>query len=141
MKYLPVRSDGTQRARRARAKLTAFDVIHDDADIIVVDKAAGVLTVPARRERNTIVGLVSRYVRREVHVVHRLDRDTSGLLVFGKSEGAARVLIESWHRDHERVYRIPPGPAVLRCTRASSSSCIRERKSACASSRRFRPRS
>ena len=82
-----------------------FDVVHDDADIIVVDKAAGVLTVPtARRERNTLVDLVSKHIRREVHVVHRLDRDTSGLLVFGKSERAARTLIDRWREDHERIY-------------------------------------
>lgn len=79
--------------------------MHEDADVIVVDKAAGVLTVPtARRERNTLVDLVSRHTRREVHVVHRLDRDTSGLLVFAKSERAARALIERWREDHERIY-------------------------------------
>ncbi len=79
--------------------------MHDDADIVVVDKAPGVLTVPtARRERNTLVQLVSNALRREVHVVHRLDRDTSGLLVFGKSERAARALMERWREDHERIY-------------------------------------
>lgn len=79
--------------------------MHDDADIVVVDKAPGVLTVPTpRRERNTLVQLVSNALRREVHVVHRLDRDTSGLLVFAKSERAARTLMDRWREDHERIY-------------------------------------
>lgn len=78
--------------------------MHDDADLVVVDKAPGVLTVPTdRRERNTLVDLLSKALRREVHVVHRLDRDTSGLLVFAKSERAGRALMERWH-EHERVY-------------------------------------
>jgi 23S rRNA pseudouridine1911/1915/1917 synthase len=87
------------------AAVRQFEIVHDDADIVVVDKAPGVLTVPtARRERNTLVQLVSNALRREVHVVHRLDRDTSGLLVFGKSERAARALMERWREDHERIY-------------------------------------
>ncbi len=89
--------------------------MHEDNDLIVVDKAAGVLTVPtARRERNALVDLVSAHVRREVHVVHRLDRDTSGLLVFAKSERAARGLIERWREDHERVYAALVHGAVVR---------------------------
>jgi 23S rRNA pseudouridine1911/1915/1917 synthase len=79
--------------------------VYDDADIVIVDKEPGVLTVPtARRERNTLVQLVSNALRREMHVVHRLDRDTSGLLVFAKSERAAHALKDRWREDHERVY-------------------------------------
>ncbi len=88
----------------------AFDLVHEDDDVVVVDKAAGVLTVPTpKRERFTVVDEVSRYLSRgpritkEAFVVHRLDRETSGLLVFAKSRRARDVLVEHW-RDHERVY-------------------------------------
>ena len=84
--------------------MRAFTVVHDDAAIVVVDKAAGVLTVPtARRERNTLVDLVGKHVRRELLVVHRLDRDTSGLLVFAKDRRALGALVDGWS-EHERVY-------------------------------------
>lgn len=83
-----------------------FTVVYEDDTLIAVDKAAGVLTVPTpRRERNTLVDLVSAHVRRRVIVVHRLDRDTSGVLVFAKSEVAARALMDDWHRHKaERRY-------------------------------------
>lgn len=92
--------------------MKAFELIHADAAIVVVDKAAGVLTVPtARRERSTLVDLVARHLgdgrgRHEARlvVVHRLDRDTSGVLVFARTEDAARALMASWRREHRRSY-------------------------------------
>ncbi len=83
-----------------------FTIVYEDDTLIAVDKAAGVLTVPTpRRERNTLVDLVSAHVRRRVVVVHRLDRDTSGLLVFAKGEAFARALMDAWHRHNaERRY-------------------------------------
>ncbi len=76
-----------------------FTIVYEDDALIAVDKAAGVLTVPTpRRERNTLVDLVAAHVRRRVIVVHRLDRDTSGVLVFAKNEATARALMDDWHR-------------------------------------------
>jgi len=84
--------------------MRAFEIVYEDAHIVVVDKAAGVLTVPTpRRERNTLVDQLSKAIRKRVIVVHRLDRDTSGLLVFAKDERTARALMDRW-RDHERIY-------------------------------------
>lgn len=93
-------------SRRSRA----FDLVHEDEDVVVVDKAPGVLTVPTpKRERFTLVDELSRYlskgprITKEAFVVHRLDRETSGLLVFAKSRRARDVLVDHWH-EHERVY-------------------------------------
>jgi 23S rRNA pseudouridine1911/1915/1917 synthase len=84
--------------------MRAFEIVHQDEHVVVVDKAAGVLTVPTpRREKNTLVDLLGKALRTRVFVVHRLDRDTSGLLVFAKSERVARALIGSWS-EHERRY-------------------------------------
>jgi len=91
-------------------KSRAFALVYEDDDVIVVDKAAGVLTVPTlRRERVTLVDEVSRYLSRgpritkQAIIVHRLDRETGGLVVFGKSQRAADVLMQRWS-DHERRY-------------------------------------
>ncbi len=68
-----------------------FEVIYEDADLIVVLKPQELLTVPTRRgEQNTLADRVQEYVRRVsggrgAFVVHRLDRGVSGLLIFGKS--------------------------------------------------------
>ena len=72
-----------------------FNLVYEDDHLIVVNKEAGFLTVPTdSREKNTLVSALHSYINRGrgkgrgrmVGIVHRLDRDTSGLLVFGKSE-------------------------------------------------------
>ncbi len=76
-----------------------FSVVYDDDHVVVVEKSPGVLTVPTPRgETNTLVQLVRRHVGRgrryppRLEVVHRLDREVSGLLVFAKSAEAAATL-------------------------------------------------
>ncbi len=93
-----------------RHQSRAFQLVFEDEDVVVVDKAAGVLTVPTpRRERFTLVDEVSRYLSRspritkEAFIVHRLDRETSGLVVFGKSPRARDRLCERWS-EHQRSY-------------------------------------
>ena len=88
-----------------------FDIVFEDKDLIVVDKAAGTLTVPRDdHELNTLVDRVSIYLShgkktREALVVHRLDRALSGLLVFGKHKGVADMLNEQFqHQRPQRVY-------------------------------------
>ncbi len=88
-----------------------FVVIHEDRELLVVDKAAELLTVPTDRgERYTLAERVGEYVRRSgggrgVYPVHRLDRGVSGLLVFGKSPGIERLLRDQFAaRKPERRY-------------------------------------
>ena len=89
----------------------AFEIVFEDKHLIVVDKAAGVLTVPAHPgETNTLVNAVSRYfenrgLRERAQLVHRLDRDVSGLLVFGKTREIAEQLQNQFEaRKPEREY-------------------------------------
>lgn len=68
-----------------------FDIVYEDAQILVVNKPANLLTVPTPHgETNTLLNKVTRYVRyiaggKEAFAAHRLDRGVSGLLAFGKS--------------------------------------------------------
>ncbi|TWU46741.1 RluA family pseudouridine synthase [Rubripirellula reticaptiva] len=106
--------DANQRYRekkRIRWDDRTFTVAYEDDDIIVVDKAAGTLTVPTDHfEKNTLVDRVSLYLShskrpRPAHVIHRLDREVSGLLVMGKVETAAQSLIDQFkQRKPTRVY-------------------------------------
>jgi 23S rRNA pseudouridine1911/1915/1917 synthase len=89
----------------------SFTVVHEDQHLIVVNKAANILTVPAENgEANSLVDRVSHYLkhtsrRREALVVHRLDREVSGLLVFAKSRIVEARLIEQFKaRKPERLY-------------------------------------
>jgi len=95
--------------RRVRTRLS---VLHEDADVLIVEKPAGLLAVPtSEREKDTLLSRVSlylqhRYRRRPyVGVVHRLDRDTSGALVFARNREALRFLQERFRRHEiEREY-------------------------------------
>lgn len=82
---------------------TPLRLVHEDEDIVVVDKPPGLLTIATERERQrTAYRLVGDYVRaregRRVFVVHRIDRETSGLVVFAKSATAKRALQEQFVR-------------------------------------------
>lgn len=89
----------------------AFRMVFEDEHLLVVDKAAAVLTVPTDHgETNTLLGAINQYLnrqRRRAGVVHRLDRGTSGLLVFGKDQRMAEEL-QAQFRVHkaEREYAV-----------------------------------
>jgi len=78
-----------------------LSILHEDTDVIVVLKANGLLTVATEREReDTAQAYLNAYLgaRREerIHVVHRLDRETSGVLVFAKNFHARERLKEQF---------------------------------------------
>lgn len=68
-------------------------IVHEDEDILIVDKPAGLLSVPGRGEHLADC-LISRLqeMRPEVLLCHRLDRDTSGIMVFALTKEAQRKL-------------------------------------------------
>ena len=88
-----------------------ISVVFEDNDLIVIDKHAGVLSIATKKERaETAYGFLSRHVKKQnpankIFVVHRLDRDTSGLMIFAKGERIKRVLQDTWHTTvTERTY-------------------------------------
>jgi len=86
-------------------------ILHEDKDILVVEKPAGLLTIGTDREKTrTAHYLLNDYVRKgdpksrnRVYVVHRLDKDTSGILIFAKNEQAKTFLQEHWE-DTDKHY-------------------------------------
>jgi 23S rRNA pseudouridine1911/1915/1917 synthase len=86
-------------------------VLYYDEAVVVVDKPAGLLTVPlARRERaRSVASLLEDRFRshraRRVYAVHRIDRDTSGLVVFARNSRVQEALKQQFIRhEPERVY-------------------------------------
>lgn len=81
-----------------------FAVLHEDRDLLVVDKPAGLLSMGNEKEKTrTAYRMASDYVKaREpgtrIFIVHRLDRDTSGVLVFAKNEKMKRALQDNWDK-------------------------------------------
>lgn len=97
---------------KAKAAIQArFEVVHDDESIIVVNKPAGLLTVPTpKRELHTLQSQLRKWLERNqpgamATCVHRLDRGVSGLLVFAKSHAIADKLRDQFAaRKPERKY-------------------------------------
>ena len=96
-----------------------FPILFEDADLIVVDKPAGLLTTHtklvgrlARESQLTAENILNDYVRKgqakskkRVWLVHRLDRETSGVMMFAKSEEVAEKFRADWANLTEKTYR------------------------------------
>ena len=103
-------------ARKAAPPLPAgLKIIHEDDAIIVLDKGPGWLTVAldSGKGRTAYAALTDHVratnTRNRVWIVHRLDRDTSGLVVFAKTEPYKRVLQQNWHKFDKTYHAIVEG--------------------------------
>jgi 23S rRNA pseudouridine1911/1915/1917 synthase len=87
-----------------------LQIVYEDDVLVVIDKPAGLLAVPLERQEDapSVYELLSEHLRarkRRPFVVHRIDRDTSGLVVFTKDPRTQRLLREQFkRREPERVY-------------------------------------
>lgn len=85
--------------------LIGLSIQYEDEHVLVVHKDAGLLTIATANpgyDELTAYRQLTEYVRNNdptgrIFIVHRLDRDTSGLIVFAKTEEAKRRLQENWH--------------------------------------------
>ena len=92
-------------------KITGLKIVFEDDDIIVVDKESGVLSMATDKERNkTAYNILKNYLKEKnpknkVFIVHRLDRDTSGVMIFAKNEEMQQKLQSNWSEIvRERTY-------------------------------------
>lgn len=80
-----------------------IDIIYEDKDIIVINKPFGLLTVATEKEKNkTAYHLVMEYLKKKnknnrIFVIHRLDKDTSGIIMFAKNERAKHLYQDNWN--------------------------------------------
>lgn len=102
-----IRQGDTRRGRRRRD----LAVVYEDESIVVIDKPAGMLSVPLERNPgvpSVAEQLVERFRshgKRRPFVVHRIDQDSSGLVVFAKDAQAQKALVDQFRRrEPGRVY-------------------------------------
>jgi 23S rRNA pseudouridine1911/1915/1917 synthase len=96
---------------------SGIKVWHEDAALLVIEKPAGLLSMASEAERDkTAYAMLTSHVRKgnrqgreRVWIVHRLDRDTSGLMVFAKTESAKRALQKSWDRAEKKYQAVIEG--------------------------------
>jgi tRNA pseudouridine32 synthase/23S rRNA pseudouridine746 synthase/23S rRNA pseudouridine1911/1915/1917 synthase len=92
-------------------------ILYEDRDILVVNKINGLLTVSTDRiTEETAYYRLTEYVRKgnlksknRVFIVHRLDRDTSGVIIFAKTEAAKRYLQDEWQHFTKKYYAVVHG--------------------------------
>lgn len=114
----------------ASALPAGMRVLHEDESIIVIEKPAKLLTVATDKDKgqqNTAYYALTDYVRQNsrkggarVWIVHRLDKDTSGVLVFAKTQEAKQWLQDHW-TEMDKTYlavvegQLPTASGTLRC--------------------------
>lgn len=89
-----------------------IQIVYEDDDVIVINKGYGLLSVGAQNEKKetNAYDIVRNYIkevdpRNKLFIVHRLDRDTSGLMMFAKSSEAQETLRHNWNNMIlERLY-------------------------------------
>jgi len=111
------RSQKKFKAPPKRFHPKGLSILYEDHDILIADKVSGLLTVSNDKVKdNTAFYLLTHYVRKgnqksrkRVFIVHRLDRDTSGLIVFAKSEEAKLYLQDEWQDFKKKYYAVVNG--------------------------------
>ncbi|MFH1218968.1 MAG: RluA family pseudouridine synthase [Candidatus Eisenbacteria bacterium] len=97
-------------------------ILHEDRDILVVDKPAGLLTIATDRDKSrTAYFILTDYVRKgyskspkRLFIVHRLDRETSGVLVFAKTAEAKLRLQGTWEETEKKYLAVVHGKVAER---------------------------
>ncbi len=86
---------------RDRLRPRELDIVFEDQHLLVVNKHEGLLSYSRHPADKTVITVLNQYLeathqRCHAHVVHRLDRDTSGLMLVSKSKEVSRKLEEDW---------------------------------------------
>lgn len=111
-----------------------FEIIYEDHNIIVVNKKAGLLTISTENEKiNTLYHKVSQYVKSKnknnnIFIIHRLDRDTSGVVMFAKSEKIKKLYQNNWNNFVIGRYYVAIVEGVLEKKRGIINSKLKENK-------------
>jgi tRNA pseudouridine32 synthase/23S rRNA pseudouridine746 synthase/23S rRNA pseudouridine1911/1915/1917 synthase len=103
-------------------------VLYEDREIIVVEKPGGLLTIGTERDKSrTAHSILNEYVRKgdprsrnRAYIVHRLDRETSGILIFARNEAAKTFLQGQWQETDKRYLTIVYGSVTPKTGTISS---------------------
>ena len=91
------------KTKRNQEVLTSryMKIVYEDAHLVVIEKQVGILSMAAGHRSLNVKTVLDEYFRRskqrcQAHVVHRLDRDTSGLMIYAKDKQTEQLLEHSW---------------------------------------------
>lgn len=96
-------------------KKDKLNILYEDKYLIAISKPHNLLTIGTAKEKdNTLYRKVSDYVKKQhksnkIFIVHRLDKDTSGIIVFAKTEQAKRILQRNWDESKRKYIALVEG--------------------------------
>jgi 23S rRNA pseudouridine1911/1915/1917 synthase len=114
--------------------LRGVSILYEDKDLLVVEKEAGLLSIASEQEKvETAYAMLTEYVRREnpkarIYVVHRLDRDTSGVMIYAKTEEAKEILQTTWEEAVESRTYVALVEGAVRKPEGTITSWLKESK-------------
>lgn len=107
----------TKNRPGTKRRTIGISILHEDSSVIVVEKPCGLLTIGTERDKTrTVHSILNDYVRKgdprsrnRIYVVHRLDRETSGILLFARSEQAKKFLQDQWQDTDKHYFAVVHG--------------------------------
>lgn len=92
----------SKRKPKGELKSKFVRIVYEDPQVIVIEKSAGILSMATSHHSFCVKKVLDQYFHTtrqkcQAHIVHRLDRDTSGLLVYAKTIEAEQILEHNWH--------------------------------------------
>ncbi len=99
-------------AKKIESSYGNIKIIYEDKDFLVVDKKSGILTIATEDNKtstNNLYNILLSYMKKrnsnsKLYVVHRLDKDTSGVVLFAKNKKLQEKLQENWNLIAKRIY-------------------------------------
>lgn len=119
---------------KKNTKIGNIDIIYEDSNYLVVNKPSGMLTISTDKEKNrTLYHLVREYIHskknnEKIFIVHRLDRETSGLVLFCKNEELRNKIQENWEKVAIRREYVAVVNGILEKKKARLQSYLKENK-------------
>jgi len=114
---------GVVQKKRDLSNVRSLEIIHQESEIIAINKPAGLLSVGTKKEtkQHALAMLREQLSTRKKRVtlfpVHRLDRDTSGILLFATSREMREAIMKNWHRSEKTYLAMVNGiPSQLKGT-------------------------
>ena len=113
---------GPARRVPTESRVAGLTIVHEDDAILVIDKPAGLLAIATESERTrTAYHMVNEHLKRlngddseRIFIVHRLDRETSGLMLFARGFDLKQTLQDGWENVEKRYFAVvdgtPPEP-------------------------------
>lgn len=91
-----------KRKSEEKVRFRDLKIVHEDVDLIIVEKGSGLPSIDSEKENvKTAHSVLTEYVRKfdlknQVFIIHRLDRDASGLMMFARSKKVQEILQKEW---------------------------------------------